>query len=525
MHHSNNIYITTPIYYVNDKPHIGHAYTSLLCDVMTRFIRLSGKKVKFTTGTDEHGQKIEKAAQVRGMSPINFVNEVCISFKELARCMNIQYDDFVRTTEIRHKNAVLALWERLQVRDQIYLDYYSGWYSMRDETFYHSSELINGKAPTGAEVQWIQEESYFFRLSQWQDTLLTLYDSQPDFVFPQSRKNEVISFIKSGLTDLSISRTSFNWGIKVLDNTAHIIYVWIDALTNYLTSIGFPSTENSEYRNFWQAQDIQYMMSRDDSSMIHNTNRSFKIHIIGKDILRFHAVYWPAMLLAADLPLPNQIAVHGWWLNQEQKISKSIGNIIDPIDLVKEFGTDALRYFLLRDTNFIQDSNFSKKNMILRINSDLANNIGNLIHRTISLLHTQCYGIVPHVDQQLLHPQIDYQCIITTVMNHLTKYELHRIILLILSISSEANAYIDKNAPWTLNTTHTKTRMHIIIYQVLEYIRIIGILLQPIIPQSADKILNQLKIPYTQRDLQSLCHASIISGIKLPKSQPVFYRV
>lgn len=499
-------YITTPIYYVNDKPHIGHAYTSLICDVTARFMKLSGKNVKFTTGTDEHGQKIEKAAKANGMQPKEFTDQVSVTFKELAKFMNFQYDDFIRTTDAHHKKAVVTLWNRLQEREQIYLDSYSGWYSVRDEAFYQESELIDGKAPTGAEVEWVTEKSYFFRLSHWQDKLLELYENQPDFIFPESRKNEVVSFVKSGLTDLSISRTSFNWGIKVPGNDKHIIYVWIDALTNYITSVNFPNIEDNEYKQFWANADC------------------FNVHVIGKDILRFHAVYWPAILLAAELPLPKQIAVHGWWLNEGEKISKSLGNVIDPIALATEFGVDQLRYFLLREANFGQDGNFSKKNMISRINSELANNIGNLVQRTISFLHKQCAGVVPIIDQNLLKKNLlNCKPILDQVMKHLSKYEFNHIILLIINIASEANAYIDKSAPWTLSKTD-KEGMNLVIYKLLEYIRIIGILLQPIVPQSAKKILDQLKIPSEQRNWESLCNVQISSGSILPKPEPIFLR-
>lgn len=504
-----NFYITTPIYYVNDKPHIGHAYTSLLCDVVARFMKLAGKNVKFTTGTDEHGQKIEKAAKAKEMQPKEFTDEVSVSFKELAMFMNFEYDDFIRTTEERHKKAVIALWNRLEERGQIYLDSYSGWYSVRDEAFYQESELIDGKAPTGAEVEWVKEESYFFRLSNWQNKLLELYKNQPNFIFPESRKNEVVSFVRSGLIDLSISRTSFNWGIKVPGNDKHVIYVWIDALTNYLTSIGFTSIEDEGYKKFWA------------------NDNSFNVHVIGKDILRFHAVYWPAILLAAGLPLPKQIAVHGWWLNEGEKISKSLGNVIDPIGLAEEFGVDQLRYFLLREASFGQDGNFSKKNMISRINSELANNIGNLVQRTISFLHKQCSGIVPTIDQSLLKGEESLpgcKAILDQVMNHLSKYEFNQIILLIINISSEANAYIDKSAPWTLRKTD-RARMNLVIYKLLEYIRIIGTLLQPIVPKSAETILDQLQIPKEQRDLKSLCDVCVSSGITLPKPTPGFLRV
>jgi methionyl-tRNA synthetase len=539
MEQFENFYITTPVYYVNDKPHIGHAYTSLLCDVVARFMKLAGKNVKFTTGTDEHGQKIEKAAKAKEMQPKEFTDEVSVSFKELAKFMNFEYDDFIRTTEERHKKAVIALWNRLEERGQIYLDSYSGWYSVRDEAFYQESELIDGKAPTGAEVQWIKEESYFFRLSNWQEKLLELYKNQPSFIFPESRRNEVISFVRSGLIDLSISRTSFNWGIKVPGNDKHVIYVWIDALTNYLTSIGFPSTEGEEYKRFWAEPETQIPVSSTGmtpnqgktqipvSSAANLADNSFNVHVIGKDILRFHAVYWPAILLAADLPLPKQIAVHGWWLNEGEKISKSLGNVIDPIGLAQEFGVDQLRYFLLREASFGQDGNFSKKNMISRINSELANNIGNLVQRTISFLHKQCSGIVPTIDQSLLKGEESLpncKAILGQVIDHLSKYEFNHIILLIINISSEANAYIDKSAPWTLSKTD-RERMNLVIYKLLEYIRIIVILLQPIVPRSAEMILDQLQIPKEQQDLKSLCNACVSLGITLPKPTPVFLRV
>ncbi len=502
----DRLYITTPVYYVNDKPHIGHAYTSLLCDVTARFMRLDGKSVKFTTGTDEHGQKIEKAAKINGVDPRDFTDKVSATFKELAAFMNFQYDDFIRTTDKRHINAVTALWNRLQKMDQIYLSSYSGWYSIRDEAFYQESELIDGNAPTGAPVEWVKEESYFFRLSHWQDKLLEFYKNNPDFIFPESRKNEVIAFVKSGLNDLSISRTSFDWGIKVPNNDKHVIYVWIDALTNYLTSVNFPNITDHEYKQFWENQNC------------------LNIHVIGKDILRFHAVYWPAILMATELPLPKQIAVHGWWLNEGKKISKSLGNVINPVELAQEFGIDQLRYFLLREVSFGYDGNFSKEKMISRINSELANNIGNLVQRTISFLYKQYNGIIPAVDKSLLvgtESLLDSKVIYDQLINYLYKYEFNNIISLILNISSEANIYIDKSAPWTLNKTN-KAQMDLVIYKLLEYIRVIGILLQPITPSSAEKILNQLQIPKEERNLKSLYNAQVKYGVTLPQPTPIF---
>jgi methionyl-tRNA synthetase len=502
----DRFYITTPIYYVNDRPHIGHAYTSLLCDVIARFMRLDGKSVKFTTGTDEHGQKIAKAAKANCVDPKNFTDKVSVTFKELAAFMNFQYDDFIRTTEKRHINAVTALWNRLQERDQIYLSSYSGWYSVRDEAFYQESELIDGNAPTGAAVEWVKEESYFFRLSNWQDKLLEFYKDNSGFIFPKSRKNEVIAFVKSGLNDLSISRTSFDWGIKVPNNNKHVIYVWIDALTNYITSVNFPNVTDNEYQQFWESKSC------------------LNIHIIGKDILRFHAVYWPAILMAAELPLPKQIAVHGWWLNEGEKISKSLGNVINPIELAEEFGVDQLRYFLLREVNFGDDGNFSKQNMISRINAELANNIGNLVQRTISFLYKQYNGVIPTIDKNLLTGNESLpngKAIYDKLINYLYKYEFNNILSLILNISSEANAYIDKSAPWALSKTN-RNHMNLVVYKLLEYIRITGILLQPITTQSAEKILNQLQVPKKERDLKSLYNAQVNYGVTLAQPTPIF---
>ena len=309
---NKNYYITTPIYYVNDKPHIGHAYTSIACDVLARFKRLDGYSVKFLTGTDEHGQKVEKAAKSQNKSPLEYANFISKDFKSLTKTLNLSNDDFIRTTEKRHLLAAQSLWSKLYENKHIYLDKYAGWYALRDEAFYSEKEIINGKAPSGADVSWVEEESYFFDLSKWQDKLLEFYDKNPNFILPKSRMNEVKSFVKGGLRDLSVSRTSFEWGVKVPNNDKHIMYVWLDALTNYLSAIGYPDTLENEYVNFWPAD----------------------IHMVGKDILRFHAVYWPAFLMAAELPLPKRIFAHGWWTNEGKKISKSEGNVIDPLKII-----------------------------------------------------------------------------------------------------------------------------------------------------------------------------------------------
>ncbi len=500
-----NFYITTPIYYVNDVPHIGHAYTSLICDVMSRFIKLGGQNVKFVTGTDEHGQKVEKAAANMVISPQEFADKTSRSFEHLNKIMNFQNDDFIRTTEQRHKKAVTALWNLLYERGEIYLSSYSGWYSVRDEAFYQEEDLVDGAAPTGAPVEWVEEPSYFFRLSKWQEKLLELYENQPDFIFPNHRRNEVISFVKSGLIDLSISRTSFSWGIKVPNDNNHVIYVWIDALTNYLTLLGFPDTQNHEYKKFW------------------TNDNSFSIHVIGKDILRFHAVYWPAILLAAGLPLSKQIAIHGWWLNEGQKMSKSIGNTINPIGLTEEFGVDQVRYFLLKEVAFGNDGNFSKAGMIKCINSDLANNIGNLIHRTIAFVHKEYEGVIPEVNSDILvgnEALPNYEEILKQIEHHLFKYEFNNILSIILGLASRANSYIDQSAPWKLRKTNPKL-MNAVIYKLLEYIRIIGILLQPIIPNSANAILNQLQILTEERNIKYFTN-TIKPGVLLPAPTAIF---
>ena len=338
-------YVTTPIYYVNDKPHIGHAYTSIACDVLARFLRIDGAEVKFLSGTDEHGQKVEKSAAEKNVSPQELADENSEHFRELLKHLNISNDDFIRTTEERHKQGAQAFWKEIQKNGHIYLDKYSGWYSVRDEAYYQESELIDGKAPTGADVEWVEEPSYFFKLSAFEDKLLDLYEANPAFIAPESRRNEVISFVKSGLKDLSISRTTFKWGVPVPGDEDHVMYVWLDALTNYITALGYPFKTD-----FWPAN----------------------LHMVGKDILRFHAVYWPAFLMAAGVELPQRIFAHGWWTNEGQKISKSLGNVIDPFEIANEFGVDQIRYFLMREIPFGKDGDFSREKLITRINSDLA---------------------------------------------------------------------------------------------------------------------------------------------------------
>ena len=356
---SKPFFITTPIYYVNDKPHIGHAYTTLACDVRARFERLRGREVLFLTGTDEHGQKVEQSAKAKNIAPQDFTDEVSLLFRDLINTIGATPDDFIRTTENRHKIGAAVFWDVLQKNGAIYLDKYAGWYAVRDECYYQESELVNGKAPTGADVVWHEESSYFFRLSQYQQPLLDFYRNNPDFIAPKGRYHEVIKFVEGGLHDLSISRSTFSWGIPIPGDPKHVMYVWLDALTNYLTALGYPDTMDA-----WPAD----------------------VHVVGKDILRFHAVYWPAFLMAAKMPLPKQIFAHGWWTNEGQKISKSLGNTIDPNDIIAEFGLDPVRYFLLKEVPFGQDGDFSRDKLLQRANVDLANDYGNLCQRTLSMI-------------------------------------------------------------------------------------------------------------------------------------------
>ena len=376
---SATYYVTTPIYYVNDKPHIGHAYTTLACDVLARFKRLDDFDVMFLTGTDEHGQKVEAAAQKAGVTPQEFTDSVSQNFRDLTKMMNFSNDQFIRTTEPRHYAASQKIWNRLAERGHITLGAYEGWYSVRDEAFYTETELVDGKAPTGAPVEWVAEPSYFFNLSAWQDKLLAFYEENPDFVAPTSRFNEIKSFVKGGLKDLSISRTTFGWGVPVPNDPDHVMYVWLDALTNYLTATGWSEEGEGDYKALWPAN----------------------LHMVGKDILRFHAVYWPAFLMAADLPLPARVFAHGWWTNEGQKISKSLGNVIDPVGLVEEFGLDQTRYFLMREVPFGRDGDFSRSAMIQRINSDLANDLGNLSQRSLSLISKNLDGVMPGLPTEM----------------------------------------------------------------------------------------------------------------------------
>ncbi|MDF2964792.1 MAG: methionyl-tRNA synthetase [Rickettsiaceae bacterium] len=505
----NTYYVTSPIYYVNDVPHIGHAYTTLACDVLARFMRLDGREVKFLTGTDEHGQKVEKSAEKAGLLPQAFTDQVSQRFRELFSTMNISNDDFIRTTEERHKKAAQSLWNKLIASGNIYLSKYSGWYSVRDEAFYNESELIEGGlAPTGAPVEWVEEPSYFFKLSAWQDKLLELYENNPGFIKPESRRNEVISFVKGGLTDLSVSRTSFKWGVPVPGDESHVMYVWLDALTNYISALGYPDEEAEEFKKFWPAD----------------------VHIMGKDITRFHAVYWPAFLMAAGLEVPKSIMAHGWWTNEGQKISKSVGNVIDPFKLIEEFGLDQTRYFLMREVIFGNDGNYARANMINRINSELANNIGNLVQRTLSFVAKNAEGKVPEVSAAFVEEAYKGGLLeLASVWRekaqvYMDDQNYNAVLDEIIKLASQANIFIDHEAPWNLRKTDLG-RMNEVLYVLLETIRYIGITLQPFIPESASKILDSLAISQGERSFATLSKRyALRPGIKLPTPEPIFPR-
>lgn len=498
-------YITTPIYYVNDIPHIGHAYTTLAADVLARFRRLQGVDVKFLTGTDEHGQKVEKAAQNAGMDPQAFVDQVSVRFRALAEKMNFSIDDFIRTTEDRHKKCATALWNRLVEKGHIYVSTYAGWYAVRDEAFYLEKELVNGKAPTGADVEWVEEPSYFFRLSEWQQPLLDYYKAHPDLIGPESRRNEVIRFVEGGLKDLSISRSSFKWGVPVPGDDKHIMYVWIEALSNYLTAIGYPDVENETFKKYWPNC----------------------IHLVGKDILRFHAVYWPAILMAAELPLPKKIFAHGWWTNEGEKISKSLGNVIEPLSLVERYGLDQVRYFLMREVPFGQDGDFSEQALIQRINSNLANDLGNLVQRVLSFIQKNVDARIPHPGTLATQDQLFLEKVKTlpSVLNqYVEQLQLHKMCDAIWEIIGDANRYVDSEQPWSLRKTDPE-RMKTVLWVLCDVIRTIGITCLPLMPDAAGKILDQLAVPTLDRNFKTLQEKELESGAALPEPQGVFPRI
>ncbi|HPD82462.1 MAG: methionine--tRNA ligase [Alphaproteobacteria bacterium] len=511
-------YITTAISYVNGRPHLGHAYEQILTDTMARFKRLDGHEVMFLTGTDEHGQKVAKTAEKEGMEPKAFCDKISQSFRDMTDQLNISNDDFIRTTEPRHYEASQAIWNAIKTNnpDDIYLDKYAGWYSVRDEAYFADSELTEGEdtegnkyklAPTGAPVEWVEESSYFFRLSTYAEKLLEHYAAHPDFIAPDSRRNEIISFVKSGLQDISISRTNFKWGVPVPGDENHVMYVWLDALTNYITGVGYPDTQSTSYKKFWPAN----------------------IHVIGKDIIRFHCIYWPAFLMAANLELPKQVFAHGFINVNGAKMSKSVGNVIAPQDLIDLYGLDATRYLLMREVPHGQDGNFSHDYAVQRINSDLANGLGNLAQRTLSMIYKNCEEKIPACgkltdeDKKLLHHAHDL--ILPSVREDVDKMRFNRALETIWKLVIDANGYVDAQAPWGLKTSDPE-RMNTVLYVLAEVVRVLGILIQPVTPESAAKILDQLKIPEDQRDFGFANEKYMLkSGTVIDKPEGVFPRL
>lgn len=499
-------YITTPIYYLNAAPHLGHVYTTVAGDMMARYWRLQGAKVKFLTGTDEHGQKIAQAAEAAGKDPKFHVDEMAEVFRDMTSAINATPDVFIRTTEDRHYKAAQALWDKLIASGDIYLGAYSGWYAVRDEAYYDESEIVDGKAPTGAPVEWVEQPSYFFRLSKWESALLKHYEAFPQAIAPLSRHNEVISFIKGGLKDLSISRTNFTWGVPVPGDKDHVMYVWMDALTNYITALGYPDTNSPEFQEFWPES----------------------IHLMGKDILRFHAVYWPAFLMAAGIQPPKRIFAHGWWTADSQKMSKSLGNVVDPFKLIEKYGLDQMRFFLMREVPFGQDGDYSDHAMISRINSNLANDLGNLVQRVLSFIQKNAGAKVPEPgefseqDREMLAGASHLHDVLMDDMN---QQMLHKYCEHVGEVVVKANRYIDQQKPWSLNKSENpqdKKRMETILYVLLEVIRHVGTYYQPVMPQTMEKLLGLLGLQnVTFTDLKT----PLKSGTPLPAPAPLFPRI
>ena len=506
-----NFYITTPIYYPSGNPHMGHAYSSIVADVFARFKRLEGKNVFFLTGTDEHGLKIQREAEKNDKDIKVFCDEVSSKFRDLAKVLNLSTDDFIRTTEKRHHDSVKAIWTKLVESGDIYLSKYSGWYSVSDEAYYTEDEILtDGKKKiaksSGSTVDWLEEESYFFKLSAWQDKLLDHYKQNPNFISPKSRNNEITQFVKSGLNDLSVSRTSFKWGVKVPNNDKHIVYVWLDALTNYISALNYPNTNDKLYKNFWPAD----------------------VHIIGKDILRFHSVYWPAFLMAAKLPLPLKIYGHGWILSEDKKMSKSIGNILDPLEIIEKYGTDQLRYYLIKEVSLGNDGNISMQNLKNCINNDLANNFGNLCQRVFSFIEKNCSGRLPkplkleEVDLNLLTNLTNK---IDELVNDMNKQDLNNYVKKVVEFSFNANKYFNDLEPWALKKKNID-RMNSILYTIVTQIKNISILLSPIIPTSSSKILDIMNLNSNDRLLKSLMNKNIFDhNLEFQKTSILFKKI
>ncbi|WP_028749323.1 methionine--tRNA ligase [Rhizobium mesoamericanum] len=503
-------YITTAISYPNGKPHIGHAYELIATDAMARYQRLDGKDVFFLTGTDEHGQKMQQTARAEGISAQELADRNSGAFQSMGQLLNASNDDFIRTTQERHHQTSQNIWNLMADSGDIYKDSYAGWYSVRDEAYYQANEIElrpDGVryGPQGTPVEWVEEASYFFKLSEYQDKLLAHYEANPDFIGPAERRNEVISFVKSGLKDLSISRTTFDWGIKVPNDPDHVMYVWVDALTNYITATGYIEDRSGPRAKYWPAD----------------------VHIIGKDIIRFHAVYWPAFLMSAKLPLPKRVFAHGFLLNKGEKMSKSLGNVVDPVNLVNHFGLDQVRYFFLREVSFGQDGSYSEEAIGNRINSDLANGIGNLASRSLSMIVKNCDGKIPEcgplteADAAML-AQAD--ALLASTRDDMGKQLIHRALASIIAVVSETDRYFAGQEPWALKKTDP-ARMGTVLYVTAEVVRQIAILLQPFMPESAGKLLDLVAAPVDKRDFAALGKAGrLVAGTPLEAPKPVFPR-
>ena len=505
----NTFYITTAIAYPNGVPHIGHAYEAIATDALARFQRLDGKDVFFLTGTDEHGLKMVQTADLEKLPTLEVATRNALRFKEMDERLNVSFDRFIRTTEEQHHRSSQAIWQRMADNGDIYLDSYAGWYSVRDEAYYAEDETVMGddnvrRGPQGTPVEWVEEKSYFFKLSAYQDKLLALYASQPDFIGPDSRKNEVISFVKSGLRDLSISRTTFDWGVKVPGDIEHVMYVWVDALTNYITGVGFPDENDPNWR-YWPAD----------------------VHVIGKDIIRFHAVYWPAFLMSAGIPLQKRVYAHGFLFSRGEKMSKSVGNVVDPFNLADQYGVDQVRYFFLREVPFGQDGNYNHEAIVARINADLANDLGNLAQRSLSMIAKQYEGVLPEPgaftdNDKAILAQADGM--IGLARTAMATQQIHQALNAVWAVVAEANRYFAGEAPWALAKTDPQ-RQRTVLYVTAEVIRQIAILTQPAMPESSAKLLDSLGIPQDARDFAALGGAARIKpGTELPSPAPVFPR-
>ncbi|UYO51856.1 methionine--tRNA ligase [Rhodopseudomonas palustris] len=503
----NSFYITTAISYPNGAPHIGHAYEAIATDALARFQRLDGKDVFFLTGTDEHGLKMIQTAQREGMTPAELATRNAGRFRDMDDRFGISYDRFIRTSEEQHHASVQEIWKRMQASGDIYLDSYSGWYSVRDEAYYAEDETVVGedgvrRGPQGTPVEWVEEKSYFFKLSAYQDRLLKLYEEQPDFIGPDARRNEVVSFVKGGLKDLSVSRTTFDWGVKVPGDPEHVMYVWVDALTNYITGVGFPDESDKNW-HYWPAD----------------------VHVIGKDIIRFHAVYWPAFLMSAGIPIQKRVYAHGFLFNKGEKMSKSVGNIVDPFNLADQYGVDQVRYFFLREVPFGSDGSYNHEAIVNRINADLANDLGNLAQRSLTMVAKQCEGKVPEhgafseADSAILAMA---DAMIGQARTAMATQQIHQALNAVWAVVAEANRYFAGEAPWALAKTDP-ARQKTVLYVTAEVLRQIAILAQPAIPTSAAKLLDILGIAEGSRDFAALA-TRIVPGTPLPAPAPIFPR-